>query len=416
MQDKLIEFVAKIPKSDLHVHLDGSIRVETLIDLSKKHNLPLPSYTVEGLNQLVYKDHYASLVEYLVCFDYVIPVMQTPEDIERISYEFAMDNIMEGVRYVEVKLTPQSHINENQDIEQVLLSVNNGLNRAKTEYNQNEEVKKGNLPPFNYGIVACVRRFFTRDYSKYYNTFIDVHKYSNPNLIFSMASLELVKACVAIRDKHNIPIVAIDLVGPEAGNPPIHHKDAYHFAHQNLMHLTAHAGEASGPESIFQAVTELYARRIGHGFFLFSKDHLLDTSVKDKGLYIKRLVQYLAESSITIEVCLTSNLQTIPGLNSINDHPFAQMLDNHLSTTICTDNRTIGRTTVSNELLLALQNFSFDEDKLQSVVLNGFTKGFYASSPSERAQFLAQVTTQYKRLVEEYRGVLEKTVFNSNKI
>ena len=182
MKKNLLEFITKIPKSDLHVHLDGSVRIETLIDLSKQQNLPLPSFTAAGLNELVFKDQYANLVEYLQGFGYVLPVMQTPENLERISYEFAMDNINEGVCYVEVRFAPQLHINASQDIDQVLLSVNKGLNRAKTEYNQRPEVKSKELPEFNYGIIACAMRFFSKGYSKFYDNFIESHKHSNLKL------------------------------------------------------------------------------------------------------------------------------------------------------------------------------------------------------------------------------------------
>jgi adenosine deaminase len=407
MHNKLVEFATKIPKSDLHVHLDGSVRVETIIDLSKNLKLSLPSNTVEGLNKLVFKDQYENLVEYLKGFGYVIPLMQSPENLERISYEFAIDNINEGVCYVETRFAPYFHVNDNQSIEQVLVSVNKGLNRAKNEYNQKPEVKAGKLPEFNYGIIACAMRFFCKGFSKFYDTFLDVHQYTNPNTIFSMASLELAKACVAIRDKHGIPIVAIDIAGPEAGNPPIHHKEAYRFAHTNFMGLTAHAGEAWGPESIYQAIAELYPERIGHGFSLFSQDQILDTTVKDKNLYIKRLVQYIAEREITIEVCLTSNLQTIPALKSIKNHPFAHMLDNKLSTAICTDNRTVSKTNATKEITLALQNFKWTEEKLQDVIMTGFEKSFYFGPYLEKREYLQKVAARYKAVAKEYQDVLQ---------
>lgn len=411
MRNKLAEFAAKIPKSDLHVHLDGSVRVETIIDLSKNLKLSLPSYTVEGLNKLLFKDQYSSLVEYLQGFGYVIPLMQSPENLERISYEFAMDNINEGVCYVEVKFAPHFHINDGQNIEQVLISVNKGLARAKNEYNQRPEVHAGSLPEFNYGIIVCAMRFFCKGFCKFYDTFLDIHQYTTTNNIFSMASLELAKACVAIRDKYGIPIVALDIAGPEAGNPPVYHKEAYHFAHANFMHLVAHAGEAYGPESIFQAITELYPERIGHGFYLFSKDKILDPTVKDKNSYIKRLIQYIAEKEITIEVCLTSNLQTIPALKSIKNHPFAHMLDNKLSTAICADNRTVSKTNVTKEIILALQNFKWTEEMLQDVIITGFEKGFYFGPYLEKREYLKKVIARYNAVVEEYKDVLQKTIF-----
>jgi len=128
-------FIRKIPKSDLHVHLDGSVRPSTLIDIAKREKIKLPSFTEEGLNEVLFKDNYANLLEYLRCFDYTIPAMQTPENLERVAYEFAMDNINEGVCYVEVRFAPQFHMSKRMDIETILSSVAKGMDRAKAEYN-----------------------------------------------------------------------------------------------------------------------------------------------------------------------------------------------------------------------------------------------------------------------------------------
>lgn len=404
MKNKLLEFVTKIPKSDLHVHLDGSVRIETLIDLSKKHKLPLPSFTVEGLHELVFKDQYANLVEYLQGFGYVLPVMQTTENLEQISYEFAIDNINEGVCYVEVRFAPQLHINENQDITQILLSVNKGLNKAKTEYNQRPEVRSKELPEFNYGIIVCAMRFFGTGYSAFYNKFLEVHNHSSLNSIFTMASYELAKACVHIRDKYAIPIVALDIAGAEAGNPPNHHKRAYHFAHQNFMYATVHAGEAYGAESIYQAVTELYTTRIGHGLYLFAEDKISDPKITNKKAYINQLVQYIAHTRTTIEVCLTSNMQTIPTLKNIKEHPFAKMLDNHLSTTICTDNRTVSKTNMTKEITLAIQNFNLTKTMLENLITYGFKRSFYPGSYNEKRSYVKQIAERYKLLEKQYRS------------
>jgi len=402
MQKKLLDFITKIPKSDLHVHLDGSVRINTLIELSKKNKLQLPSYTVAGLNELVFKEQYKNLSEYLKCFGLVIPAMQTPENLERICYEFAKDNIDEGVCYVEVKFAPHFHVNDNQDIDQVLLSVNRGLDKAKKEYNKKPEVKSKELPEFNYGIIVCAMRSFGKGLSQFLDNFLDKHKHSKLNSIFAMTSLELAKACVSIRDKYDIPIVALDLAGEEAGNPPIYHKEAYHFAHKNFMHLTAHAGEAYGPESIFQAITELYPERIGHGFYLFSRDKITDPKIIDKNRYLKNLIQYIADRRITIEVCLTSNLQTIPTIKDIKNHSFAKMLNSNLSATICTDNRTVSKTTVTKEIMLAIQNFNLTQESLKNLIIRGFEKSFYPGTYAEKLNYIKQIIARYDLLAESY--------------
>ena len=120
------EFLREIPKTDLHVHLDGSLRLSTLIDLAKEKNVTLPSYTEEGMRELVFKDKYESLDDYLKGFSYTGAVMNTAESLERIAYEFAFDNFQEGVRYVEVRFAPQLHINDLlsfEDVVNVKLSI-----------------------------------------------------------------------------------------------------------------------------------------------------------------------------------------------------------------------------------------------------------------------------------------------------
>jgi len=398
--EKLHEFITKIPKSDLHVHLDGSVRIPTIIELSKAANLPLPSYTENGMNELVFKDHYASLFEYLEGFKHILPIMQTPENLERISYEFALDNINEGVCYVEVKLAPHLHINANQDIDTIILSVNKGLNRAKMEYNQRPEVKSGEVPEFNYGIIICAMRFFTKGFSKFLDAFLDEHKYSISETVYSMASYELVKNCIQIKEKYALPIVAFDLVGSEAQNPPQHHKAAYDYALQNLLPTTVHAGEAAGPENIFTALLELHPERIGHGTLLFAKNQILDQKIteQNKEEYIKRLVQYIAAKRITIEVCLTSNLQTLPFIKKIKDHPLAQMLNANLSTAICTDNRTFSKTSVTKELMLAIQNFDLSNSAIKDIIAYSFKRSFYPGTYAEKRNYVKKVMARYELL------------------
>ena len=117
------EFLRRIPKTDLHLHLDGSLRIPTLIELAKRHRVKLPSYTEDGLRRLVFKDTYAHLPEYLQGFAYTCAVMQTAESLERIAFELAEDNLAEGVRYIEVRYAPQLHINERLNMEEVVTAV-----------------------------------------------------------------------------------------------------------------------------------------------------------------------------------------------------------------------------------------------------------------------------------------------------
>ena len=157
-------FIRSLPKTDLHCHLDGSLRLSTLIEIAKNQKITLPSQTEDGLKELVFKDRYKDLVEYLQGFQYTVAVMQTPETLERISYELALDAFAEGVRYIEPRFAPQLHVNASLPIDEVLKSVAKGFNRAKKEINGLPEIKSGNEPPFEYGIIGCALRMFTEHF------------------------------------------------------------------------------------------------------------------------------------------------------------------------------------------------------------------------------------------------------------
>ena len=401
--EDLAELIKRIPKTDLHVHLDGSLRLETLIEIAKKENVELPSATVEGLNELVFKDNYANLEEYLKTFGYSCAVMQKPEYLEQIAYELAQDNQNEGVRYIEVRFAPQLHINKNMDMKTVIASVDKGLERAQKEFNLRPEVNSGQEPSFNYGIIVSALRAFG-PYSEYYTKFLAAHPFSDLNTIVSLCSLELARGAVQIRDDLGIPIVGFDLAGAEKGNPPKHHRQAFQHTHENFMAKTVHAGEAYGPPSIFQAITELHAERIGHGLYLFDTSKVDPSKIKSRGLrdrqrYVDELCQFIADRRMTIEVCLTSNLQTNPDLD-IKDHSFKKMLERELSTTICTDNRTVSKTTVVNEIKLALQNFDMNSKTLKNTIVYGFKRSFFPDRYAKKREYVRKCIDYYEKLVQ----------------
>jgi adenosine deaminase len=390
------DFLKAIPKTDLHVHLDGSLRPLTLVDLAKESGVKLPSQTEEGLFELVFKENYLDLPEYLQGFFFTTAVMQTPEQLERIACEFVLDNAAEGVRYVEVRFAPQLHINEKMDMEQVLIAVDRGLARGRDEVNG--RMADPAEPRFAYGIIVCSLRFFTSEHAWYYKTFMSAFAYAKPREVFGLASDQLVRAAVAIRDRHGIPIVGIDLAGAEAGYPPIDHRSAYQYAHKHFMKKTVHAGEAWGPESIFQAITELHANRIGHGLHLFDKGMIRDPEIDDRDTYINQLSEFIADQRITMEVCLTSNRQTTPELADISKHSLADMLGRNLSVTLCTDNRLVSRTTVTDEIALAVKTFPIDSDMLKNIIIYGFKRSFFPGSYTEKRRYVRGVIDYYEKV------------------
>lgn len=397
----LQELIRKIPKTDLHLHLDGSIRLETIAEIGQKEGIDLPSYTAEGLNELVFKEHYADLEEYLKTFGYSCAVMQKPEYLERIAYELAVDTQAEGVRYIEVRFAPQLHINKNMDMKSVLERINNGLRRAQQDFNRRPQVKNGEEPPYSYGIIVCAMRSFNEHFSDYYKQFMQTHSYSDMKSIRKMASYELAQGAVRIRDEEGIPIVGFDLAGAEKGYPARDHWRAFQHAHGNFMAKTVHAGEAYGATSIFQAITELHADRLGHGYYLFDAEKIEDDLIPDKALYIEKLCEYIAQHRITIEVCLTSNMQTNPTIGRLENHAFKQMLERQLSTTLCTDNRTVSKTCSTNEIMLALQHFHLTPEQLKNVIVYGFKRCFFPDTYVNKRKYVRTCIDYYEKLMDE---------------
>ena len=394
------EFLEQIPKTDLHLHLDGSLRIPTLIELAKAAGIPLPSETEEGLRETVFKEKYNDLPDYLRGFGLTCAVLQTPENLERVAYELALDNIAENVRYIEVRYAPQLHIHAGLSMSQVIESVNRGLERARNEHNASPAVKQGADIPFHYGIITCAMRFFNRHMSQYYAQLFDVMPHAPAKEVMAVASLEMARSAAAAAHEKGIPVVGFDLAGAEAGFPAVDHKKAYQYAHVHFIKKTVHAGEAYGPESIFQAITECLADRIGHGTFLFAADKVKDPTVKDPAYYVKCLVDYIATKRITLEVCPTSNLQTIPAITDVSQHPLRKMLEANLSVTICTDNRLKSRTSVTRELQLVCDNLPVTPAKLRNIILAGF-KGSFFSPYTEKRALVRQVSQRFDALEKE---------------
>ncbi len=390
--------IAALPKTDLHLHLDGSMRASTIIEIARENGIALPSETVEGLGELVFKDSYASLAEYLTGFAYTGAVLQTAEALERAAFELAEDNIAEGVRYIEVRFAPQLHMHQGLTFDAVLAAVNRGLARAAAEHMRSPAVRERGEPEFRYGIIVCAMRMFTAGFSAWFSQLMSVLESAPRKRIFSMASLELARASVRCRDEQGIPIVGFDLAGQEDGYPAHEHRMAYDYVHQHFVKKTVHAGEAYGPESIFEAITLLHADRIGHGYHLFSSE-LCGPAVTDPEDYVQRLARYIADRRITIEVCITSNMQTNPAIGAVENHVFGRMLEERLSATLCTDNRLISHTTLSREIRLAVDAFSLGPEQLRNTIIYGFKRSFFPGAYTEKRAYVRKIIDYYDLVV-----------------
>ena len=401
------DFLRTIPKTDLHLHLDGSLRLPTLIDLARRHGVKLPSETPEGLLELVFKEQYRDLPDYLHGFAYTSPVLCDPESLEQVAYELGQDCLEEGVCYIEVRFAPQLHVRKDLDIAGVLAAVDKGLDRVRREHEAQPEVRDGSMPPFRYGLIACAMRMFTGGFAPYYKNLIGVLDEWPAKEIYGVASMSLARAVVEARDRHGLDtVVGFDLAGAEAGHPASDHIDAFEFAKYHFMKTTVHAGEAYGPESIFQAITLLNADRIGHGTHLYSVDQVKADSPER---YVQQLSEYVADRRITLEVCITSNLQTMPQLRRTENHPFGRMLREKLSVTLCTDNRLVSRTSVTDELAKACEGFDVSPKELRNLIFHGFKRSFFPGTYREKRTYVRQIIDTYDRIAAEHGMPSEST-------
>ena len=392
------EFLRAIPKTDLHLHLDGSLRLPTLIELAKKHRIKLPAKTEAGLRRLVFKHKYADLTEYLEGFAHTCAVMRDAESIERIAFELAEDNLAEGVRYIEVRYAPQLHIHDRLTLAETVRAVDRGFRRAQRRHNQSPAVRQERDVPFHFGIIVCALRFFTPTMSSYYRQLFNVLPHSPAAQVFATASIELARAAVQLIREEGLPVVGFDLAGAEAGYAAADHRAAFQYCHSHFLKKTIHAGEAYGPESIFQAITDCYANRIGHGTWLFAHQLIQDPAIRDRREYCRLLAEYIASQRITIEVCLTSNAQTNPRMRQLALHPLRQMLDREMSITLCTDNRLVSHTTVTDELRLAVRYLKLSPSELRNVVLAGFKGSFFPGTYREKRDYVRRVINRYEAL------------------
>jgi len=317
------ELIQKLPKTDLHVHLDGSLRAQTLIELAEAQKVELPTSDPDELKKFVCcGDECKSLVDYLKAFDLTLSVMQDKAAIKRIAFELAEDAAAENIRYMEVRYSPVLHTKKGLSLTEINDAVLDGLKQAEYEC--------GILT----GVIICGLR------------------HMDPAV-----SLELAQLAVSYRKKG---VVAYDLAGAEKGFPAADHKEAFDLCHQHNLNITLHAGEAVGAENIHKAIHETGANRIGHGTNLFQDQDLL---------------HYVNDHRIPLEVCLTSNVDT-QAVNSIAEHPFKEYLDHGLQVTLNTDNRLVSNTTLTDEYLKAIAAFDLSFAEVKRIVLNGFNNTF----------------------------------------
>lgn len=337
------DLLRKLPKAELHVHLDGSLRLATLMELAKEQKVKLPSADAEALAGLMHVTDAHNLVEYLDRFKVTLSVMQRPDALERIAYELVEDGVAEGVRYMEIRYSPILHTHKGMPLTETVEAPLRGLRRAEKKFG------------VRTALIICGIRNMSPD-----------------------TSLELAALTVAYKGRG---VVAFDLAGAEYNFPAKKHKEAFYKVIDAHVGATIHAGEAYGAESIAQALHYCRADRIGHGTRLYENTEL---------------EQYITDRRIPLEICITSNVQT-KAVPSYEEHPVRRYYDLGMVVSLNTDNRLMSATTLTDEYWLAHKKLRFTRKEIDQMILYGFASAFL---PWREKQALL---TQVKKELEANR-------------
>jgi adenosine deaminase len=329
----LVETLRRLPKAELHQHLDGALRPETAVALAPEAGLDLS--LDEARRRLVAPAHCRDQAQLLTYFELPIRLLQTPEALRRAAAELVEDMAADGVTYGEIRWGPRLHLEQGLGVTDVLEAVARGVAVARAAL--------GASAPLIGLVVTALR--------------------SHP----PGANVELAQRAAAFGP----PVVGFDLAGLEADYPAPPHAAAFRAAAAAGLGLTAHAGEIPGTDRIWE-VLEFGVARVAHGV----------TAIGDS-----RLVETLGTRGVTLDLCPTSNVQS----GSVTDlvaHPVARLHRAGVSVTVSTDDRTVSDTTLSAELARVALATGMTADELAEIAINGFRRGF--SSPMELASRRAE--------------------------
>lgn len=332
----------RLPKAELHCHLDGSLRPATMLELARDHKVPMPRDDAEALGRFMLVREAKNLDEYLRRFDVTLSVMQTAEALERVAYELAEDSWKEGVRYIEVRYAPVLNIRRGLTLSEVVEAPLRGLAKAERDHGIVGRV------------IVCALRTLAPE-----------------------TSIELARLAV---DHRESGVVGFDLAGGESGNPASLHAGAFQYAHEHGLACTCHAGEGDGAASVHQAVHQCFAQRIGHG------TRMIEDAT---------LTQYVNDRRIALEICLTSNVQTRV-TDNYAAHPLRTYFDQGLNVVLNTDNRLMSGVGLVDEYDVAARTFGFSFDDIARMALNGFESAFLPEQ--ERRQLVTMAELEIERL------------------
>ena len=313
----------KLPKIELHCHLDGSVRPSTIIELANIKNIDIPSKNIQEIkNMMVAPKDCKSLDEYLKRFELPGLIMQDEDSLERIAFELMEDASKENIVYIEIRFAPLLHINKGLNTKQVIESVLKGIKKAESIYDI-----KGNL------ILSCMRTMSVE------------------------SSYDVIEAG---KEYLNNGVVAVDLCSSENEQFCEKFEEPIALARSYGYRVTIHAGETGIGENVYDAITLLKAERIGHGVF-----------IKD----CEKAYNLVKENNVTLEMCPTSNLQT-KAIKNIENYPLNNFHKDGIKVSLNTDNRTVSDIDLTNEYNIIFNNFEMSEDDYKTIYLNSVEASF----------------------------------------
>jgi adenosine deaminase len=316
------DLLKALPKTDLHCHLDGSLRMETFMELGRAAGMDMPDDPDEVRALYFPADRECVMHEFLKYFDHTLAVLQTEENLVRVARELAEDFAEQGVWYLEVRFCPLLHTQQGLTPDQAVAAVHRGLDDAATSAG------------FRSGIIITGIR-----------------------TIESAKSLELAKLAV---DWKGRGVVAFDLAGAEQDYPAKDHLEAFYHVRNHNQNSTIHAGEGFGPASIHQALHRCGANRLGHGTRLEEDPDLM---------------AYVVDNRVPLEICLSSNLQSCV-VDDLAHHPFRFYMKEGVRVCLNTDNTLFARTSPTRELRLAVDTFDLTLLETENLLINGFKSAF----------------------------------------
>jgi aminodeoxyfutalosine deaminase len=337
-------FIQSLPKAELHLHLEGSVDPATLAELSRRYNTPLATennrYDVAGSGDVLTEDDVRRLYSYkdfngfLMAFKSVTERLRSPEDYELVTYRLMQKLRQQNVVHAEVYVSVGVIRWRGQPVEPIFEGMERGRERGQRDFG-----------------VSLLWIF-------------DAVRHFGPD-----AAAEVFNLAARLRERN---VVGIGIGGDEARGPAEGFRDLFKKAADNGLRLTAHAGETTGPESVWGAIN-IGAERIGHGL----------SAARDP-----ELMEVMAQKQVPVEICITSNLRT-GACKDMQEHPVKKFFDEGLMVTLSTDDPAMFQTSLNKEFEIARQEFSFTEDHLRELARNSIEASFLPVE--KKLRFMQQI-------------------------